>query len=170
MLSEAVAALAAAGGTAVVQAAGTDAWTEFRQHVASWFGRGDPQRQNSALQHLDQTADALVMAEADQVERVSIGHEAAWGARIEDLLEGLDDAEQAQAAEDLRLLLAQHRLQRRASSSQGGPITGTVHVQAQPGSIASGVVDGGVHLHRPEVGHTPPGTENDPDDDWPQES
>ncbi|GAA3131629.1 hypothetical protein GCM10017687_54110 [Streptomyces echinatus] len=34
MLEEELATLAAAGGTAVVQAAGTDAWNGFRQAVA----------------------------------------------------------------------------------------------------------------------------------------
>ena len=41
MLAEALTALAAAGGTAVVQAAGKDAWTGFRARVAKWFARGD---------------------------------------------------------------------------------------------------------------------------------
>ncbi|MEU6172343.1 hypothetical protein ABZ832_10455 [Streptantibioticus parmotrematis] len=39
MLTEALAAPAAAGGTAVVQAAGTDAWTEVRRTVARLLGR-----------------------------------------------------------------------------------------------------------------------------------
>ncbi|MGW3466207.1 hypothetical protein ACWDE9_44675, partial [Streptomyces olivaceoviridis] len=38
MLEQALTALAAAGGAAVVQAAGTDAWTGLRQAVARWFG------------------------------------------------------------------------------------------------------------------------------------
>jgi hypothetical protein len=47
MLVETLAALAAAGGAAVVQAAGTDAWNGFRQAVARWFARGDAQREQA---------------------------------------------------------------------------------------------------------------------------
>jgi hypothetical protein len=59
MLEQALTALAAAGGTAVVQAAGTDAWTGLRQAVARWFGRGDRQRERVELERLDRTAGEL---------------------------------------------------------------------------------------------------------------
>jgi hypothetical protein len=58
MLTEALTALAAAGGTAVVQAAGKDAWTGFRGRVAKWFARGDTGREQVALERLDRTAAA----------------------------------------------------------------------------------------------------------------
>ncbi|MFZ3474947.1 hypothetical protein ACODT3_01270 [Streptomyces sp. 4.24] len=65
MLERAWAALAAAGGAAVVQAAGTDAWTGLRQAVAGWFARGDARREQAALERLDQTADALRATQED---------------------------------------------------------------------------------------------------------
>jgi hypothetical protein len=52
LAEEALAALAAAGGTAVVQAAGTDAWAGFRSRVAKWFARGDTEREQIALERL----------------------------------------------------------------------------------------------------------------------
>jgi hypothetical protein len=87
MQVETLTALAAAGGTAVVQAAGTDAWTGFRQAVARWFGRGDAQREQAELERLDQTAAALETADPTQADRVRISSEAAWHARIEAALE-----------------------------------------------------------------------------------
>lgn len=44
MLGEALTALAAAGGTVVVQAAGTSGWQGFQRAVARWFARGDEGR------------------------------------------------------------------------------------------------------------------------------
>ncbi|MFD7379790.1 hypothetical protein [Streptomyces mirabilis] len=171
MLSEAMTALAAAGGTALVQAAGTDAWTEFRQQVARWFGRGNPQRENAAVERLDQTAVQLETAGPTEVERVRLGQVAAWQARIEDLLESLDGTEQGQAAEELGALLAQHVSQGEVSAGQGGlAVGGNVDIRADHGSVAAGVVHGNVTLGRPADGHTSPGPVNDPDDDWPEES
>jgi hypothetical protein len=45
MLAEAFTALAAASGSAVIQAAGTDAWEGFRRQVARLLGQGDQQRE-----------------------------------------------------------------------------------------------------------------------------
>ena len=69
MLAEALTALAAAGGTAVVQAAGTDAWTGFRARVAKWFARGDTGREQVALERLDRTAAALGAAGPQRSDR-----------------------------------------------------------------------------------------------------
>lgn len=150
MLEQALTALAAAGGTAVVQAAGTDAWTELRQAVARWFGRGDRQRERVELERLDQSAGELEMAEAAMVERERIRQEAAWQTRIEAMLENLDDTERAQAAEELRNLLAQHTPQGGALAGQGGlAVGGNVDIRAEQGSIAAGVIHGGAHIGRP---------------------
>jgi hypothetical protein len=53
LLSDALVALAAAGGTAVVQAAGTDLRADFRERVATWFGRGDAEREHAELERLN---------------------------------------------------------------------------------------------------------------------
>ena len=53
MLVEAMTALASqAGGAAVVQAAGTDAWEGFRQRVAGFLRRGDHQREGVELERV----------------------------------------------------------------------------------------------------------------------
>lgn len=151
MLEQALMALAAAGGTAVVQAAGTGVWTGVRQAVARWFGRGDGQRERAELERLDRTAAELETAEAAVVERVRIRQEAAWQARIESLLESLDEAERAQTAEDLRALLAQHTPPQSAvSAGQSGlAVGGNVDIRAEGGSIAAGVIHGGAHPAHP---------------------
>ncbi|MFD9932267.1 hypothetical protein ACFWZ6_03925 [Streptomyces massasporeus] len=86
MLEQALADLAAAGSTVVVQAAGTDAWAGLRQMMARWFGRGDGRREQAELERLDHTAAALQTMDAADAERVRIRQEAAWQARIADLL------------------------------------------------------------------------------------
>ncbi|MEU0835806.1 hypothetical protein [Streptomyces sp. NPDC005969] len=131
-------ALAAAGGAAVVQAAGTDAWTGVRQQVARWFGRGNPQREHAQLERLDRTAAELEAAQATEVERVRIRQEAAWQGRIEALLEGLEDIEQARVADELRTLLAQQTSHSNVSAGQSGlAVGGNVNVQADHGSAAA---------------------------------
>lgn len=149
MLSEAMTALAAAGGTAVVQAAGTDAWTGVRRQVARWFGRGNPQREHAELERLDQTAGELEAARPTEVERVRIRQEAAWQGRIEALLENLEDIERARVADELRTLLARQTPHRGVSAGQGGlAVGGDVNVRADHGSAAA-VSMGNVTLGNP---------------------
>ncbi|MFD3622619.1 hypothetical protein ACFWWT_47355 [Streptomyces sp. NPDC058676] len=106
MLAEAMTVLAAAGGSAVVQAAGTDAWEGLRSRLAQWFGRGDVARERGELERLERSAAELEAAETGAADRVRTRQEEAWAARIESLLEDLDDDEQrAQAADQLRQLL-----------------------------------------------------------------
>ncbi|MEU7065622.1 hypothetical protein [Streptomyces sp. NPDC046161] len=149
MLSEAMTVLAAAGGTAVVQAAGTDAWTGVRQQIARWFGRGNPQREHAQLERLDQTAAELEAARPTEVERLRIRQEAAWQGRIEALLESLEDIERARVADELRTLLAQQTAHRRVSADQSGlAVGGNVDVRADHGSAAA-VTMGNVTLGNP---------------------
>ncbi|KMS67236.1 hypothetical protein ACM01_43510 [Streptomyces viridochromogenes] len=149
MLSETMTALAAAGGTAVVQAAGTDAWTEVRQEVARWFGRGSQQRESAELERLDQTAGELDAAQPTDAERVRIRQEAAWQARIEAVLEGLEDIQRTRVADELRTLLAQQTSHSGVSASQSGlAVGGDVNVRADHGSAAA-VSMGNVTLGNP---------------------
>ncbi|MGW1559552.1 hypothetical protein ACWCQ1_23955 [Streptomyces sp. NPDC002144] len=152
MLEQTLMALAAAGGAAVVRAAGTDAWTELRAAVARWFGRGDGKRERAELERLDQTAGELQSAETDQAEVLRIRQESAWQARFEALLEGLDHGERVEAAEDLRSLLAQHSNQGVALAGAGGlAVGGNMDIRAEKGSIAAGVIHGGAHVGRPQA-------------------
>jgi hypothetical protein len=156
MLVETLTALAAAGGTAVVQAAGTDAWTEFRHAVARWFGRGDAQRERAELDRLDQTAAALQIADPSQVERVRISQEAAWHARIEGQLERLDEQERDHAADQLRTLLVDHVPGVAVTAGPGGVATGgNLDIRAEQGSIAAAVIQGNAHIG-PHPASAPP--------------
>ncbi|GAA1107255.1 hypothetical protein GCM10009663_56530 [Kitasatospora arboriphila] len=107
MLAESLAALAAAGGAAVVQAAGTDAWEGLRSRLARWFGRGDVQRERAALERLDRTAEALAAAGPDEeaIRRTSARHEALWQARLASRLDSLGEDEREASVRDLQALL-----------------------------------------------------------------
>lgn len=98
-------AAAASGGTAVISAVGTDAWTSTRTALGRWFGRGDVTRERVELERLDRTASELQLAAAENTAHVATGEEYAWKTRIADLLESLPEDRRAQAAEDLRSIL-----------------------------------------------------------------
>lgn len=105
MLPEALIALAASAGTAVVQAAGTDVWDAVRRRVAAWFGRGD--EDGDALARLDRTARLLRTAEDPPGELAR--QEATWQTRFEAHLERLDEQDRERAATALRTLLEEVR-------------------------------------------------------------
>ncbi|BDM69738.1 hypothetical protein HEK616_32250 [Streptomyces nigrescens] len=152
MLEEALVALAATGGSAVVQAAGTEAWAGLRQAVARWFGRGDGRRQQGELERLDRTATALQTTDGAEAERGRLRLEATWQARIEAVLESLDEAERDRAADELRSLLAQHAPGSGVSAGPGSlAVGGTANIRAEGGSIAAGVIHGGAHIGNPQL-------------------
>ncbi|MEV5315495.1 hypothetical protein [Streptomyces sp. NPDC052610] len=123
MLAEGLTALAAAGGTAVVQAAGTDAWATLRDRVAGWFGRGDAARERDELERLEATAGELTAAEGGaDAERLRAHQEQAWQARFAMMLESLREQERARAAAELRDLVGPA-----AAEESGGTVTGTFH-------------------------------------------
>lgn len=158
MLVEALAALAAAGGSAVVQAAGTDAWAGFRQAVAGWFGRGDGRQERAELERLERTVTALQTADPAQAERARISQEASWQARIEAALENLDEEERGRAADQLRALLARHVPEVRVTAGPGGVATGGgMDIHAEEGSIAAGVIHGGASIGPPPAADPPMG-------------
>ncbi|MET8413718.1 hypothetical protein ABZV34_37805 [Streptomyces sp. NPDC005195] len=101
--------VAGAGGSAVVQVDGTDAWTGLRQRVARLLGRGDTQRESAELERLDRTAQALEEADAGETERARLRQEASWQTRFEALLENLEDSEQQRVATELQALVAEQR-------------------------------------------------------------
>ena len=149
MLTEALTALAAAGGMAVVQAAGEDAWAGFRARVAKWFAQGDTEREQVALERLARTAAALEVAGPGEVERVRAGQEASWQTMFELLLEGLDDEEQQRAADELRDLLADGRA---AAVGQGAvAVAGDVDIHAKTGGAAAW------QMGNVQIGHPPDG-------------
>ncbi|MGW2273661.1 hypothetical protein [Streptomyces yangpuensis] len=106
MLVEALTALAAAGGGAVVQAAGTDAWTGLRRRVGEIFGRGAGARAAAELERLDQTARVLARGASADIAAQRLRQEGVWAGRFEALLESLDEAGRERVAGELRELLA----------------------------------------------------------------
>lgn len=101
MLAETLGALAAAGGTALVGAVATDGWQVTKRGFSRLLGRGDEHRASAVEERLESTRAALEAA-GPQDERVRVQQEAAWTARLEDLL-----TEHPQAADDLRALVRQ---------------------------------------------------------------
>ncbi|GGS37909.1 hypothetical protein GCM10010253_09300 [Streptomyces badius] len=137
MLAEGLAALAAAGGAAVVQAAGTSAWDGLQQSVAQWFARGDGARRSVELERLDRSAAALESAQDDEQADVRSGQRGAWQARFEQALENLSDSEREEAAEILRALLRTHAPADGAVPGGGPTIGGNVDIRADHGSAAA---------------------------------
>lgn len=108
MLVEGLIAAASAGGGAVVQAAGTDAWNGVREGFARLFGRGRAEREQAALERLDRTREVLEAAqEGEEAEQVRAAQAERWRTRLEDLLEELPEADRRQVAAELRALVEQ---------------------------------------------------------------
>ncbi|WP_229928833.1 hypothetical protein [Kitasatospora xanthocidica] len=105
MLVEALSALAAAGGAGIVQAAATDGWAAVREQAARLLGRGRAEDEQAVRERLDRTRETLEAAAPQERAAVAGRQEASWQTRLEDFLEGLAPAEQAQAAERLRTLV-----------------------------------------------------------------
>ncbi|MFD5200066.1 hypothetical protein ACFWM7_07875 [Streptomyces sp. NPDC058375] len=103
MLTEAMLALAAAGGTAVVQAAGTEAWGSVSEGVARMFRRrsGDG-AEDGAQRELERTALVLASDEAEGSSRQA----SLWGQRFAVLLSDADEQGRRQAETELRQLIS----------------------------------------------------------------
>ncbi|RST16476.1 hypothetical protein E2C00_17355 [Streptomyces sp. WAC05374] len=144
MLDEALTVLAAAGGTAVVQAAGTDAWTGLRQAVGRLFGRGEEEHAARTEERLDGTAAALEAAGREDAEQVRTRQAVAWQTRFEDLLAGADGQERTQVVHELRALVHAYAPGR----TGGGEVSGnTFH---GPTAIQTGD-------HNRQINHFGPG-------------
>ncbi|MFG2925595.1 hypothetical protein ACGFYA_29335 [Streptomyces sp. NPDC048305] len=160
MLFESVAALAAAGGTAVVQAVGTDAWVMARERVAGLFSRGDDQRATVELTRLDQTARELGSANPSDA-GLTVHWQSTWQARLEMLLESLPEAERLQAAEALQdVIQTVHTAAPPGTvtaGDQGVAAAGNVSIDAHGGSVAGAVVsvEGDVRLGGPFAPDSP---------------
>ncbi|MEU1675808.1 hypothetical protein ABZ752_27800 [Streptomyces roseifaciens] len=142
MLSEALTEAAAAGGTAVVRTAGTDAWTGLRERVARWFGRGDATREHGELERLDRTAAALdTAARSGRTERTRDRQEAVWQDRFETLLESLPTDQREPAAEELKALVEKYG----APSQTAGQVPGNVF-RGPTAFEVSDTSDGVTHL------------------------
>jgi hypothetical protein len=104
MLTEALTALGAAGGTAVVGAMATDAWKITRDGVARLFARGGAGRQDVIAAALDE--DAGILVDTNEADREQVRQElvAVWRRRMARLLDQHPDT-----ATDLQDLITRVR-------------------------------------------------------------
>ncbi|MGQ4388900.1 hypothetical protein [Streptomyces sp. SAS_270] len=152
MLDQALIVLASAAGTAVAQAAGTDAWQGVRERVARIFGRDGtrPSAQTTALERLDRTEAELESAGSDMLEPVRQAA-ASWQTRFQDLLEDLEGSERAHTADVLRELVAQAQQAGGLSAAGNGiVIGGNADIRAENHSVAA-VRMGDVSIANPPV-------------------
>ncbi|MFD4399681.1 hypothetical protein [Kitasatospora sp. NPDC058397] len=132
MLSEALSALAPAGGAGIVQAAGTGVWAATRERIACLLGLARSGDERLAQARLDRTSQELEAAAPQERAALAQRQEHTWQTRLADFLEGLKPAEQDQAAEQLRALLvpapadpaAQGRADNSGAVPASWPLTG----------------------------------------------
>ncbi|MEU7422482.1 hypothetical protein [Streptomyces sp. NPDC040750] len=112
MLVEGLIGVAAAGGGAIVQAAGTEAWVGIRSGVARILGRGETGRERAELERLDQTRAELESAgDGAGAERIQTILTTRWQTRLEMLFEQLPEQERQQVAAELQALVQQVQAQ-----------------------------------------------------------
>lgn len=102
MLVEALAALAATGGNALVSAMVTDSWEGVRARFARLLGRGDPKATDEAAARLEDSHAVLAGRSGADLERAQAELEIAWRTRLADLLESHPEAE-----DELRAVVAE---------------------------------------------------------------
>ena len=133
MLTEALAALASTGGTALVTAMVTDGWEDVKGGFARLLGRGRVSGSESAAARLEQSRAALTGLSGADLERTRTEQEVVWRTRLGDLLE------QDPAAEtELRRLVTAVQAQVTGSA---GPVQqrAAAYDQAQQAVLGHGV-------------------------------
>jgi hypothetical protein len=133
MLTEALAALASTGGTALVTAMVTDSWEDVKGRFARFFGRGKTKEAEAAVARLDQSRATLVGLSGADLQRARAEQEVVWRTRLGDLLE------QDPAAEnELRTLVTEVQAQVAGSA---GPVQqhAVAYDQAQQAMLGHGV-------------------------------
>jgi hypothetical protein len=142
------AALAATGGTAVVQAAGKDTWESVRDRVVKMLGRGRASHAQWVRARLDETAAELEADTPDGIKQVQSRLAAAWEARFEMLLEELEGIEREEVGGQLREVVA-FAAASPSGVSAGAAVGGHNIFHAAGGSVAAGIVHGGVRIANP---------------------
>ncbi|MFF9021893.1 hypothetical protein [Streptomyces eurythermus] len=143
MVDPTVLALASSGATALVTAAGTDAWTGLRAALARWVGRGDPEREGEATHRLGETEIALRSAAPEELERVRLQEEAVWRDRFRTAFRALEEAERDRAADELREVLGIAGSSGGMAVGPGGLTAGRDAIVRADNGVAIGVVSGG---------------------------
>ncbi|MFJ2780544.1 MULTISPECIES: hypothetical protein [unclassified Kitasatospora] len=152
VLSEALRAIAADAGFAIIDTAGTDLWPPFRYQVASWLAQDGGQAERSELARLAETAAALRAAGDAEARSIAARHAVVWQDRFIALLEQLGTAERDPAAARLQRLVRDHSTGNTGATTGPGVITGqNVRIQADRSSLAAGMVNGDVHIGFPPI-------------------
>ncbi|MFF7021772.1 hypothetical protein ACFY97_12225 [Streptomyces klenkii] len=138
MLTEALEGLAAAGGSAVVGAAATDAWNTARAGVARLLGRGDHDQEQYAIERLDRTATEIARAADGGRQQLRDKLRNRWTGQLEILLE-----EHPEAAHELRELI--ERVQAELPSAQQSWVQNNT---AQAGAIQYITQGGDINVGR----------------------
>lgn len=92
MVVEWIAAAAAAGGTALIGAAATDAWQTAREGVVKLFARGGKRRAELVRDRLDRDVAVIEAAGPGERDEVRAQLLPEWQMRLADLLEEFPDA------------------------------------------------------------------------------
>lgn len=147
MLPESLVDLAASGAGALVQAAGSDAWTRISGQVARWFARGEARTEQGELERLRQSAAEIAAASGDV--RVLNRQEEVWRERMVSFLRALDDVQRSQAAAELKVLVG--------AWQAGAPAAPTTTVQAHNGvaSLGNGAINTQNHFGDVHIGFPP---------------
>ncbi|WP_066369998.1 hypothetical protein [Herbidospora mongoliensis] len=132
MLAEALAALAATAGSAVVTAMATDAWEDVKARCAQLIGRGDGEAAGRQAERLE-SARAELLA-ADDRDQTAGALEAAWTVRLRDFLEDHPDAEAR-----LRDLVEFAQAHAPASAAGAVQVNASAYDQAQQAVQGQGV-------------------------------
>lgn len=93
MLSEALAALASTGGTALVTAMVTDGWEDIKTRFVRLMGRGSPIDSTAIEGRLDVSRARLEGLTGKEFNQARAEQEIAWTTRLSDLLEQEPDVE-----------------------------------------------------------------------------
>jgi hypothetical protein len=148
MSIETITALAAAGGTAVVQAASTDTWNTVKAALARLLSRGDTTTETAELEHLERTREALTGAAAAGRTRM----EGAWQIYLEAFLRDITDQEaRAEAAHQLAAVIRTvHDAHGPVAHAGGVAAGGDISIRADHGVAGAVVhVEGGVSIASP---------------------
>ncbi len=96
-----LAALAAAGGSALVTAMATDGWEVIKNQFARLLGRGGRKETDAAIARLEEAHKSLAGLSGTVLEKARAEQEVAWRTRLADLLEN-----DPSAATELRTLVS----------------------------------------------------------------
>jgi hypothetical protein len=134
MLSEALIALASAGGIAIVEAAASDAWQKAKEGFAGMLGRGNDRQIAVVGERLENTRSSLLKLSGSELEHAQDTQSAEWATRLRDNLE-----EDPDSSEILRAIL-----RGLAESGVIASVEAKGHSVAAAGNVANVATSGGI--------------------------